>query len=166
MLNDHLLPLGKIREVGVSNYTTSQFRALQRYCDFPLVSRQPQFSCWHHHPLRDGTRDQCLEFKTTPLAWSPMAGGRLGMSVAQAAEAGDTNLVALLTLLDQLAEKYGVTRGAIALAWILRHPSKPIPIIGTQKLHRIKESAAAAQITLTRPEWNQILVAAQGEPLP
>lgn len=157
---------GKIREVGVSNYSPSQFRALQRHLSFPIATRQPQFSCWHHQPLRDGTLDQCLEYKTTPLAWSPMAGGRLGLDPKEALEQGGRRLVELIGVLDRIAGEKSVSRGAIALAWILRHPSKPIAIIGTQKTHRIVESAAASDVYLSRSEWNEILVAAQGEPLP
>ena len=158
---------GKIKEVGVSNYTPSQFRALQAHLPFPIATHQPEFSCWQHQALRDGILDQCLEYRVTPLAWSPIAGGRLAMSYAQAAslEGGD-RLVALLQVLDRIAAEQGVARTAVALAWTMVHPAGIIPIIGTQNLERIRHSVDALKVQLTRPLWNEILVAAQGEPLP
>ena len=108
-----------------------------------------------------------METKVTPMAWSPMAGGRIGLSMdeAKAAENGD-RLAHLLDTLDGIANEQNVSRSAVALAWILAHPAGVIPIIGTQRLERIRESVDAVNVTLTRPQWNAILVAAQGEPLP
>ena len=158
---------GKIKAVGVSNYTASQFRALQAHLPFPIATHQPEFSCWQHQALRDGVLDQCLECRVTPLAWSPIAGGRLAMRYEQAAalEGGD-RLVALLKVLDRIAAEQSVARTAVALAWTMVHPSGVIPIIGTQNLERIRNSVDALKVQLTRPQWNEILVAAQGEPLP
>ena len=158
---------GKIREVGVSNYTPSQFRALQAHLSFPMISRQPEFSCWKHEILRDGTLDQCLEYKTTPLVWSPLAGGLLAADYDTAQSADRSGrLVSLLKCLDEIAQKQEVSRSAVALAWLMVHPSGVIPIIGTQNLERIKDSVSALRVTLSRTDWNNILVAAQGEPLP
>ena len=158
---------GKIREVGVSNYTPSQFNALQAWLPFSMATRQPEFSCWQHDALKNGILDQCLENKVTPLAWSPFAGGRLGLTIEEARQGPDGERLAnLLSTLDGIAATQNVTRSAVALAWILAHPSGIIPIIGTQTISRIKESVAAVNVELTRTDWNQILVAAQGEPLP
>lgn len=158
---------GKIREVGVSNYTPSQFSALQAWLPFPIATRQPEFSCWQHDAIRNGILDQCLEHKVTPMAWSPFAGGRLGLTVDAAREQpGGERLAALLSELDRIATAQNVSRSAVALAWILAHPAGVIPIIGTQTISRIKESVSAVNVELTRTDWNQILVAAQGEPLP
>ena len=80
---------GKIREVGVSNFTPAQADALQRYLPFRLATHQPEFSCWNLAPLCDGVLDQCLRERMTPLAWSPLAGGKLGLRHAgRAARAG------------------------------------------------------------------------------
>ena len=157
---------GKIREVGVSNYTTSQCRALQSFLPFALVSRQPQFSCRHLDPLKDGTLDHCMEQNLSPLAWSPMGGGILGLSMKKAQEVGGASLVDLLTILDRIAKEQSVTRGAVALAWILSHPAGVIPILGTQTIARITQSARAFDVELDRQTWYKILVAPQGEPLP
>ncbi|MEE2789361.1 MAG: aldo/keto reductase [Myxococcota bacterium] len=158
---------GKIREVGVSNYTPSQFRALQAWLPFPIATRQPEFSCWVHDALRNGVLDQCLEYRTTPLVWSPLAGGRLALDADEAARRPEgARLVDLIGTLDQIAESQGTHRSAVALAWTMAHPSGVIPIIGTQNLSRIQQSVAAFDVRLTRTEWNRILIAAQGEPLP
>ncbi len=158
---------GKIVDVGVSNYSTSQFNALQAWLPFPIATHQPEFSCWQHSALRDGILDQCMEKSVTPLAWSPFAGGRLGCTLEDAAQQeGGDRLVALLKELDGIAEQQDTTRAAVALAWILAHPAGVIPIVGTQRIERIKESVSAVSVTLTRTQWNRILVAAQGEPLP
>ena len=154
---------GKIREVGVSNHTPSQLRALQAWLPFPIATRQPEFSCWRHAPLRDGTLDQCLELRITPLAWSPMAGGRLGMDPA---DAEDPRLRNLLAVLDEIAQSQGVSRGSVAIAWTMLHPSGVIPILGTQRIDRIREGVSALKVRLSRTQWNDILIAAQGEPLP
>ncbi len=157
---------GKIREVGVSNYTPSQFRALQAHLDFPIATHQPEFSCLHYAPLKDGILDQCLEYGVTPLAWSPMAGGRLGWSIEQAQNQGEHQVAALLGELDNLAQAQSVSRGAVALAWLMVHPAKVIPIIGTQTCSRIADSAQALKVQLTRTDWNRILEASMGESLP
>ena len=158
---------GKIREVGVSNYTVSQVNALQAHLDFPLVSRQPEFSVLAIDPLRDGTLDQCMERNFTPLAWSPMGGGRIGLSLEEASKLDDRNRTQqVLSLLDAIATEQNVSRGAVALAWIMVHPSGVIPILGTQRLDRIKDATDALRVELTRTQWNEILVASQGYPLP
>ena len=158
---------GKIREVGVSNYTASQFAALQANLSFPIVTHQPEFSVWRHGPLRDGVLDQCMERGVTPLAWSPFGGGVLGLSRDEALKQphGD-RLAALLERLDAVASAQGLTRSAVALAWTMLHPSGVIPILGTQRLERLRECMGALEVRMTRSEWNQILEAAQGERLP
>ena len=158
---------GKIREVGVSNYTPSQFRALQAHLDFPIATHQPEFSCWKHGALRDGVLDQCLETQTTPLAWSPFGGGIIGMTKQDAfAQENGQRLGALIEVLDQVAEDQSVSRSAVALAWVMAHPAGVIPIIGTQRVERIRDSIQALDVQLDRTTWNNILIAAQGEPLP
>ena len=91
----------------------------------------------------------------------------MGMSVADATQSAEGQRLAdLLTVLDGVAEAQGVCRTAVALAWLLAHPAGVIPILGTQRLERIRSSVQAFDVTLDRATWNAILVAAQGEPLP
>ena len=158
---------GKITEVGVSNYTPSQLDALQRYLPFPIATHQPELSCWELSPLRDGVLDQCLRERVTPLAWSPLAGGRLARprAAAGAGPAG-ARLAALLDVLDGIAAREGVPRAAVALAWLLVHPAAVVPIVGTQRPERLREALRAFDVRLTRRDWYAIVTASQGAPLP
>lgn len=158
---------GKIREVGVSNYTVSQFETLQSYLPFPIATHQPELSAWWLEPLRNGVLDQCLRARVTPLAWSPLAGGHLGQSIEAAAQQRDgERLSALLECLDRIAARDGVPRTAVALAFLLVHPAGVIPILGTQRPERLRESVAAFRVQLSRTDWYAILQASQGKRLP
>ena len=149
---------GKVLEFGVSNYTPSQYAALQRHLPFPLVSTQPQFSAAHLDPMYDGTFDQCMAEGVVPLAWSPLAGGSL--------VGGDGEPSALSQALDSVAERQGVDRATAALAFVLAHPARPIPILGTTKPERIAEAAFAPSIRLGRADVYRIIEASTGEQLP
>ncbi len=157
---DALVAAGKVRFVGVSNYTASQVRALRAHLNAPLVSIQPEFSVAHLDPIDDGTLDQAMELGLATLAWSPLAGGRLVSDPP-----ADARIAAIQAVLDELAASHGATRTAIALAFLLAHPAGVIPIIGTGQVERIRESAAAAEITLAKDDCYR-LVAAAGRALP
>lgn len=158
---------GKIREVGVSNYSVAQFEALQAYLEFPIATHQPEFSAWWLEPLRDGVMDQCMRRKVTPLAWSPLAGGKLGLSVEAARqETNGERLAALISRLDELAAREGVSRTAVCLAFLLAHPAGVIPILGTQRADRIRDSLDAFRVRLARADWYAIVQASQGKKLP
>ena len=149
---------GKIREVGVSNHTPAQVAALQGHLEFPIVSNQPEFSAMTLGPMRDGTFDQCMELRIVPIAWSPLAGGRLAT--------GDGVRPELLSVLDGLAEREGVDRAQLALAFVLAHPAAPIAIIGSQNADRIRSATAALGVTLDRSDVYAIVQASEGVPLP
>lgn len=149
---------GLVREFGVSNYTVAQTLALNAFVDNGLATTQPQMSAVHLDPLRDGTLDLCMESGITPLAWSALAGGALASGVGVAP--------ALLAVLDELADRENVTRSAIAIAFVLAHPSRPVAIIGTQTPARISELARATSVSLTRTDVYAIIQASDGTPLP
>jgi aryl-alcohol dehydrogenase-like predicted oxidoreductase len=149
---------GVIREVGVSNHTPAQVEALQAHLPFALVSDQPEYSALHLHPLRDGTFDACMQHGRTPLAWSPLAGGRLATGDGVGSE--------LLAELNRLADREEVERSHIALAFVLAHPSAPVAIIGTQRPDRIGASLAALRVHLDRNDVYRIVQASEGVPLP
>jgi predicted oxidoreductase len=127
---------------------------------FPLVSTQPEYSVLRLDPLRDGTLDRCMRDGVTPLAWSPLGGGRL---FAAGADGPNPELAAVL---DGLAEREGVDRAAIAVAFVLAHPSRAVAIVGTQSVDRIASSNAALGVTLDRTDVYSIIVASEGVPLP
>ncbi len=151
---------GKVRWFGVSNFRPSQVSALQSACDLQLAANQVEISLATLSALDDGTLDQCLESKITPLAWSPLARGALLGSPRDEREA------AMHTLLDSLASREGVTRAEIALAWLLRHPSHVIPIVGSVNPERIRQAIKADSVELTRDDWYALLIAARGTRLP
>jgi len=158
---------GKVREIGVSNFSVHQVSALQRYLPFPIATQQPELSAWCLAPLDDGVIDQCMQERITPLAWSPLAGGRLGLT-ADTARAGDggERLATLIDALEELAASKVAPRSAVALAFLLHHPAGVVPIIGTQQLDRIRTCAAAVGVSLSRDEWYSLLAAARGRRLP
>ncbi len=158
---------GKVRFFGVSNFRPSLVAALQAACPMRLVTHQVEISLAKLDAFTDGTLDQCLAEKLTPMAWSPLAGGLLGNGAgallpSQQAYRPDRFLPAI----HAVARERGTTRICVALAWLLKHPSKIQPIIGSVQPERIREAAKAADLELTREEWYQLLIAALGEPLP
>jgi len=158
---------GKARFFGVSNFRTSLVAAVQAACPMPLVAHQVEISLAKIDAFTDGTLDQCLIEGLTPMAWSPLAAGLLGAGAKQLLTAQKGyRTEALLPLLDSIATSRGVSRLVIALAWLLKHPSRIQPIVGTVNPERIREAAQAPRIELTREEWYRLLAAARGEPLP
>jgi len=162
---------GKVRYFGVSNFRPSLVNALQKMLPFPLVSNQVEIHLLRLEPFEDGTLDQCLEKTMTPMAWSPLAGGRLAAAFNEKAElpSDEPTAAAVLRLrpvLADIAQAYGVTPLAIVLAWLMRHPSKIIPVIGTTRPETIQEATTADAITLDRESWYRILLAARGQKLP
>jgi aryl-alcohol dehydrogenase-like predicted oxidoreductase len=149
---------GKILEAGVSNYTATQTEALARFLPFPLATIQPEWSVLQLAPLRDGVLDLVQRDSLTPLAWSPLAGGRV--------VSGSGVSPALTGVLDDLARREGVDRAAVALAFILAHPSRPVVVVGTQQPDRLRAAAAAATVSLDRGDCYRIIEASDGEPLP
>jgi predicted oxidoreductase len=150
-----LVERGLVRHLGLSNVTPSQFEMVQAHLDLPLVTTQPECSVWHSDPVRDGTFDLCQTRSVTPLAWSPLGGGRVGRPDDPVVE-----------VLDRLAARHGVDTTAIALAFVMAHPSGAVPILGTQRPERIVSAADALGVRLDRAEWYELYQAGTGEPLP
>lgn len=158
---------GKVRCFGVSNFRPSLVSALQAACPFPLVVNQVEISLAQRAALEDGTLDQCLERNLTPMAWSPLGAGLLGhgaqrLLAAQREYKTDT----VVKVLDEIALERGVSRTVIAYAWLLRHPSRIVPIVGSTTPERIREAVKSTEIELSREDWYRLFLAARGEPLP
>jgi len=157
---NQLLKDGKIRSAGVSNYNVHQFELLNSRMDQPLVTNQVEFSLLHMDPIYDGTADQCQRHRILPMAWSPLAKGVL-------MEKKDPAAVRLHAKAAELSAKYGgATLDQLAYAWIMAHPSCPLPIIGTNKLERIQAVVKAADIKLEREDWYGLWEAAKGHGVP
>ena len=156
---DAAVAAGKIRKLGVSNFTTAQVAALNHFLGHKLVATQPEISPLRIDCFENGELDQAMQLGLTPLAWSPLGGGRL------ATPAGDRALQ-VAAALDVVAEQAGVPRSVAAYSWLMAHPAGIIPIIGSQNAQRIAEGAAALTVRWTREDWYAVLVAARGERLP
>ncbi|MCY3947681.1 MAG: aldo/keto reductase [Acidimicrobiaceae bacterium] len=163
---DGLVADGLVGAVGVSNYTPAQTRALAAHLDAPLVSTQPEYSVACLDPLRDGTLDLCSEMGMVPLAWSPLAGGRL-MAQRLLAQSPDGGVrPELLATLDRLADRESVDRAAVCVAFVLAHPTAPVAIVGTQQPERLEAMQAALGVQLDRNDVYDIVEASEGQPLP
>lgn len=150
---------GKITAIGVSNHTPQQTAALAEYLTVPIVSHQPEFSALTTTPLFDGLFDHAMQRGMAVLAWSPLGGGRL-------ADPQDARAIEVAALLDAKAAETGVDRAAAAYSWIMAHPARPIPIVGTQNAARIATIPDAYKPQWTRAEWYAVLQASMGEKLP
>jgi predicted oxidoreductase len=158
---------GKVRFFGVSNFRPTLVTALQAVCPMPLVVHQVEISLAKLDAFTDGTLDQCLIEQITPMAWSPLAAGLLGGGATRLLPAQKAyQPERFLPAVEAVAEARGVSRTAVALAWLLKHPSRILPIVGSVNPERIRDGAKAAELDLTREEWYRLLVAARGEPLP
>jgi predicted oxidoreductase len=151
---EKLVASGKTRAVGVSNFTTAQVAALESFLTIPLASTQPEFSPLHTEPMWDGTLDLAMTRDHAVLAWSPLGGGRLGQDGPVAA------------LLAEKGAHYGVSAAAATYAWLMAHPARVIPIVGSQRVERIREARDAFKVEWTRAEWYAVLQASIGKKLP
>jgi predicted oxidoreductase len=149
-----LVERGLVRHLGVSNVTPAQFDLLRSRLEVPLVTTQPEFSAWHVDPVHDGTFDHAARLGVTPLAWSPLGGGRVGAG-------GPVD-----EALARLAASLGVEPSTVALAFVLRHPVGAVPILGTRSPARIRAAAAALELELDRSQWYELYQASTGTPLP
>ncbi len=155
-----LLAQGKVKHIGVSNFTVSQFALFQSACDFPLVTNQIEFSPVHLEPLDNGVLDQCQQRAVNPMLWSVLGGGRI-------LTADDERAVRLRAALQKVAEATGAqSLDQVIYAWALMHPSQPLPILGTSRLSRVKTAIAALELSLTREHWYAIWEASTGHSVP
>lgn len=142
---------GKVLYFGVSNFTTTQFEMLQSYVSFPLTTNQVELSLFKNDPFFNGTTDVLMKHNVKPLAWSPLGGGKYFEDER------------IKGLLDRLSGEYKASATQLLLAWLLKHPSGVLPIVGTTKPERIAEGSAALNVNLDRQHWFELLKAANGK---
>ena len=174
---DYLEKSGKVRFFGVSNVPTMLFEVLRKYIRQPLVFDQLQFSLEQSQLLdqtlyvnnlttdrsvdRDnGTLDYCRLHDITIQAWSPLQLGFFKGCFVDHPDFPEMNRV-----LGELGEHYGVSKTAIAIAWILRHPAKIQPIAGTMNPEHLRDICDASKVSLSHNEWYR-LYRASGKFLP
>ncbi|RAU39042.1 aldo/keto reductase family oxidoreductase [Enterobacter sp. RIT418] len=149
---------GKVRHFGVSNFTPAQFALLQSRLPFTLATNQVEISPVHQPLLLDGTLDQLQQLRIRPMAWSCLGGGRLF---------NDDEFQPLRDELEAVARELNAESiEQVVYAWILRLPSKPLPIIGSGKIERVRSALAAEALQMTRQQWFRIRKAALGYDVP
>lgn len=173
---DDLYASGKVRYFGVSNHTPAQIELLRKYVRLPVMVNQIELSLAHlglfdegimaNRGVGDfasysGTIDYCRKNDILIQAWSPLAHGKLTGVRDQS-----NPLYNVSSLIAKMAGEKQVSEEAVVLAWLLRHPAKIQPVVGTTRPERIKRCAEADRIELTREEWYALFVAARGGDVP
>lgn len=173
---DTLHSTGKVRYFGVSNHKPMQIELLKKYVRQPILANQLQLSIMHAYMISNGVNvnmdvpaaydrdgsvlDYCRLHEITIQPWSPFLYGFFeGVFV------GNEKFPTLNAKMDEIAARYSVTKTTLAIAWLLRHPAKMQPVVGTTNLQRLKDCVKAAEVYLTREEWYEIYLAA-GNTLP
>ena len=149
---DDLVASGKVRAVGVSNFRPWDIRLLQGAMSQRLVTNQIELGLAAHEAFVNGDIAHLQEQRMPVMAWSPLAGGRL---LAEAPEP-------LRLLLARLAAEAGTDWSAVALAWLLHHPARILPVLGTNSLARIADASQALRVPMDRQIWYQLYSAALG----
>ena len=152
---DALVDAGKIRAVGVSNFRPWDWNLLQSAMRHPLVTNQIELSLKHIAPLTNGDLAFHQQHGHVVMAWSPLGGGDLMTASNE-----------LTHRLDSIATRWGVDRAAVATAFLLAHPAKITPVLGTNNLDRISAISAAETVQLDRQDWFSLYEAALGSEVP
>ncbi|ASN52755.1 aldo/keto reductase family oxidoreductase [Sinomonas sp. R1AF57] len=182
-----LLEEGTIRAIGVSNFSAAQMQALADHLPAPLAANQLELSLGRpdfvesgilvNHPegaavsFPHGTLEHCARTGAEVQAWSPLAGGRFtGRTTPASGSADDRTRADLATadLVRRMAEERGTTPEAVVLGWLMRHPARIAPVIGSATPERIRACAGAEDVaqSMSRPEWYALLAAARGRRVP
>ncbi|MEM1274697.1 MAG: aldo/keto reductase [Pseudomonadota bacterium] len=147
---DAMVAEGKVRAIGVSNFRPWDWSLLQSAMTQPLVTNQIELSVLAHEAFVNGDIAYLQQHGKPPMAWSPLAGG----------DVFGANPVR--PVLERMATAQSVGVDAIAVAWLLAHPARIIPVLGTNNLDRIAQISDAMGVTLSREDWFEIYTAALG----
>ncbi|PPA72439.1 aldo/keto reductase [Jeotgalibacillus proteolyticus] len=158
---DQLQNEGKVRSFGVSNFKRPQLKMLESYVSQPLLSNQIELNPYNLENFEDGTLDLSLEMQAPPMAWSPLAGGLLFSKETEKAKR-------ISRALEITAEEIGA--GSIDEAiyvWLMSHPAKIMPIVGSGKMERVQAAIRAAAFErLTPHQWYAVYQASLGHDVP
>ena len=155
---------GKVRHVGVSNYTADEIRMLSEYVR--LESLQTQFSLLHLEPIETGLTAVCLEKKMNVLCWSPNHRGVLAGKPSSRDDWREQREVGVAAQIRAFALEYGWTTSQVALAWLMQLPGGVIPLVGTANADHIAEAVDTVGKTLDRDDWYELMVVGRGRPMP
>ncbi len=149
---------GKVLHFGVSNFSPAQYRMLSSRTE--LVTNQIEASILQLSPFLDGTLDQCVEKRMSPMAWSPLGSGKVFSTEPV------EQVLRIRKVANELGEKYNAGLDQILLAFLLKHPARILPVLGTARAERIAAAVQALNIELTQEEWFELWQASQGKNIP
>jgi predicted oxidoreductase len=147
---DRLVESSKVKAVGVSNFRPRDIDLLQSRMKNKIVTNQIEISLTENTALTNGDLAYLQQHRIMPMAWSPLAGGSLFGESAL-----DFKLV-------EMAKVFSVDPAALAIAWLLRHPAKIMPIMGSNNIQRIEGFSQALEVELDRQSWFELFEAANG----
>lgn len=151
---------GKVRYFGVSNFKHHQYTMLESYLDFKLITNQIEISAYNLENIEDGTLNFCIEKRIAPMAWSPLAGGKIFASM-------DEKALQLRKTLAKVGGELGTQNiDEVLYAWLLNHPANIMPIIGSGKKERIDRGITALKYNLSTEQWFEILQSSMGHEVP
>ena len=153
---DKLVSSGKVKSVGVSNFALHDWTLLSSAMQTPLVTNQIEMSVVANHAFTNGQLAFLQERGVSPMAWSPLGGGSLFSKEHSKLHAR----------LEQIAEESNTDAAAVAVAWLLAHPAKIIPVMGTNNLSRISNLGDATKVQLDRETWFELYTLANGHEVP
>lgn len=154
---------GKVKYFGVSNFMPSQVEALRSAMSMPLVANQVEINIHNINSLLDGTLDQCQQHNISPIAWCPL-GGVVYPAWGNTFSAADEQRIK--AEFEHQAQKYECEPWQVMLAWLLKHPAKIFPIIGSTTPDRIKAATKALELNYSREDWYRLLEARNGVSVP
>ncbi len=150
---------GKVAHFGVSNFTPQQFSTLNSFLTDKLITNQIELSPYNLEHFDNGNIDFLIQNNVKPMAWSPLAGGKLLTETNEKA-------VCIQKVLAKIAkQKNDAAIEEIAYSWLLKHPVEIIPIVGSGKFERLAYAVKALQIDLSTEEWFEIYQAITGKPV-
>jgi len=151
---------GKVLHFGVSNFTPGQYEMLKKFTEEKLVTNQVEISPYCLEHFENGNIDFFLKENIKPMAWSPLAAGKL-------LNPHDDKGPRILRAIMQVAEELNVAPvDKVVYAWLLKHPVTIMPVVGTGKIDRIKSAVNALEIDMTLEQWYKIYIAVLGKELP
>lgn len=179
---DKLQQSGKVLRFGVSNMNTAQLSYLRQYVRQPIEVNQLQISVAHTLLIdsaimtnrfetnsldhNQGILDYCRSIDCTVQAWSPFRAAKAEGSTESVADRiqtwpylGDSQFPALNAKLEEFSERFGVSPGAVTIAWLLRHPANMQIVLGSTKLERIRDALDGMSVSLSREDWYELYIA-------
>lgn len=151
---NHLKNQGKVLQFGVSNFLPHHTDLLRKYIQIDY--NQLEISILNHFPFTNGVLDHCLQHGIKPMAWAPLGGGIMN-------DDSHPRYRTIIAAATELAAKYNTGVNQVFIAYLLKHPSGIIPVLGTTKIERLMQAREAVNINLAREDWFKLHTASTGE---